>query len=276
MEKSNILLKRSIFNIVLISTTILCIFVLPAWTFALWVMFFIGLGLNEFFDLILRKKVPIYKKLGIFIGLLIPLGIHFKFKPTEEWMLTFVLLAFIAFFILQFVRKDHSNAILGISTTVFGVLYVSWLCSYLIKIKYLPNGSSLILFLLLVSKLGDAGAYLIGNKFGKHSLLKRISPNKSIEGALGGFFVSLFVAIISKIYLPAIPLIHLIVLGCLVGIAAQLGDLSESLIKRDCNVKDSGKFIPNQGGVLDILDSILFSAPVVYLYVMVILPRILK
>ncbi|MCK4518569.1 MAG: phosphatidate cytidylyltransferase [Candidatus Omnitrophica bacterium] len=271
MEKSDILPKRIIYNVVLVTVTMLCVFVWPKWAFALWVVFFVGLGLKEFFNLILKKKVPVYKKTGIILGLLIPLAVFFRFKPTEEWVLAFILISFILFFVLQFPRKDNSDAILGISTTVFGVIYVSWLCTYLIKIIYLPRGCFFVLFLLLVSKLGDAGAYVVGKKYGRHKLLKRISPKKSIEGALGGFLVSVLIALMSKLYLPEISLFHLAALGCMVGLAAQLGDLSESLIKRDCGVKDSGRFIPGQGGVLDTLDSILFSAPVVYLYVKVIL-----
>lgn len=271
MEESKFLLKRIIYIVTLCALTFLCVFLLPAWAFALFVIIFIGMGLNEFFNMILKKQVPVYKGLGIFIGLLIPLAIYLEFKPTEEWALGFILTSFITFFILQFKKNDYSNAVIGISTTVFGVIYVSWLGSYLIKIKQLPEGSLLILFLLLVVKLSDVGAFVIGRRFGRHKLLSKLSPKKSIEGALGGFFVGLLVAIGSKLYLTDISCFHLAFLGCLVSLSAQLGDLSESLIKRDCGVKDSGRFIPSQGGVLDILDSILFSAPIFYLYVKVIL-----
>ena len=269
LETSNILLKRIVYISILILITILCIFFFPKWAYALFIIFFIGFSLNEFFSLIQKKNIPVYKRLGILIGLIIPTAIFFNFKLTEEWSLTFILLTFIIFFILQFARKDHSDAILAISTTVFGVIYVSWLGSYLIKLRFLHKGSLLVIFLLLVVKLGDTGAYLVGRKFGRHKLLKRVSPKKSIEGAIGGFIVSVIVAVLSKFYLDGVSIYHLLVLGSLIGISSQLGDLSESLIKRDCNVKDSGNFIPAQGGVLDLMDSILFSAPVAYLYIMV-------
>ena len=253
---------NSSLNLLIMSTMI------SSWVFMVWLMLFVGLGLNEFSDMILKKGVPVYKKTGLFMGIIIPLIV---LKPVEEWILAFILLAFILFFVLEFSKKNHTDAILGISTTVFGVIYVSWLGSYLLKIRQLEQGSLLVLFAILVCKASDAGAFFIGKTFGKHRLLKEISPNKSIEGAVGGFCCSVLVACLGKLYLPDISLKHLVVLGVLVGLTAQLGDLSESLIKRDCSVKDSGNFIPGQGGVLDMLDSILFSAPIVYLYLKYIL-----
>ncbi len=265
---SKVLVKRILLNVILVVMTLVSIFVCPSWIFMIWLMLFIGLGLNELFDMILKKGVPVYKKTGIFMGLVIPLII---LNPAEELVLVFLLLAFILFFALQFFKKNHMDAILGISTTVFGVIYVSWLASYLLKIRQFDQGSLLVLFTILVCKASDAGAFFIGKNFGRHKLLKEISPNKSIEGAIGGFCFSILAAFLSKIYLTRISVHHLLVLGVLVGLAAQLGDLSESLIKRDCAVKDSGNLIPGQGGVLDTLDSILFSAPIVYLYLKYIL-----
>jgi phosphatidate cytidylyltransferase len=263
MGTSEALVKRIIVNSVLIVMTLICVFVWPSWAFMMWLMLFIGLGLNEFFDMILKKGVPVYKKTGIFMGLIIPLII---LKPVEEWILAFILLTFILFFALQFFKKNHTDAILGISTTVFGVIYVSWLASYLLKIRQLEQGAFLLLLTLLLCKGSDVGAFFVGKSFGRHKLLKQISPNKSIEGSIGGFCFTILIALASKAYLRDISLNHLVILGVLVGLAAQLGDLSESLIKRDCLVKDSGSLIPGQGGILDILDSVLFSAPIVYLY----------
>lgn len=268
MAISEFLIKRIIINIIFAVITLIAVIIWPSWAFMLWLMLIIGLGLNEFFDMILKKGVPVYKKTGIFMGLIIPLIV---LKPVEEWILAFILLAFILFFFLQFFKKDHIDAILGISTTVFGVIYISWLGSYLLKIRQLENGALLLVFTLLVCKMSDAGAFFIGKNWGRHKLLKEVSPNKSIEGAIGGFFFSIIIAFISKAYLQDVPLSHLIILGILVGLAAQLGDLSESLIKRDCEVKDSGNLIPGQGGILDLLDSLLFVAPVVYLYLTYIL-----
>ncbi len=227
----------------------------------------IGIGLYEFYTLIEKKGILIYKYFGVFIGIIIPMSIYFRFEPTKGWELFFITTATLIFFILQFIRKDSSQAIVGISTTLFGIFYVSWFFSFLIKIRFLPGGILLAAFLILVTKIGDIGAYIVGSNFGKHRLIARISPKKTFEGTLGGFIFSLLAAMISKLYLKHIPLFHLIALGALIGLLAQLGDLCESLIKRDCGVKDSGEYLPGLGGVLDIIDSIIFTTPIFYYYI---------
>ena len=152
-----------------------------------------------------------------------------------------------------------------ISTTLFGILYVSWFFSFLIKIRYLHAGLGFLAALLLITKLGDIGAYLIGSSFGKHPLIPRISPKKTIEGAFGGLLFSVLGALASRIFL-GFDYLHLILIGLGLGILCQLGDLSESLLKRDCGIKDSGSIFPGMGGVLDEIDSLLFAGPVFYFY----------
>jgi phosphatidate cytidylyltransferase len=123
---------------------------------------------------------------------------------------------------------------------------------------------------LLITKLGDIGAYLVGIRFGKTPLIPHISPNKSVEGAVGGLIFSILGALASKIFLN-LSYLHMMILGLFLGILAQLGDLSESLIKRDCQVKDSGNLVPGMGGLLDIIDSLLFTGPAFYFYMSIIL-----
>ena len=230
-------------------------------------------GLYEFFYLIKKKGIPIYSYTGILIGVMIPLSIYFGFAPTKTWELLFIVLLLFSIFILQFVRNDNENAIVGISTTLFGILYVSWLFSFLIKIRFLlpePSGIKLVAFILLITKSGDIGALLIGSKYGRHPLLPRVSPNKTIEGSLGSFAFSALAAVLGASLLPeefGFSLFHIAMIGVMFGGIGQVGDLSESLIKRDLNVKDSGKLLPALGGVLDAIDSVLFSAPVFYFYI---------
>ena len=247
--------------------------VLNAWVFIAVLLGLTLAGLYEFFYLVKRKGIPIYSYTGIIIGILIPLSIFTRFEPTDKWELLFIVLLLLLIFLMQFIRNDNTNAIIGISTTLFGILYVSWLFSFLIRIRYfLPgtDGVKLLAFILLVTKCGDMGALLIGSKFGKHPLWPRISPNKTIEGSLGSFAFSALAAILGSSLIPpqfGFSPGHIVVMGTFFGGMGQLGDLSESLIKRDCNVKDSGKFFPGLGGVLDAIDSILFSAPVFYFYI---------
>jgi len=242
------------------------LFFAPEFLYHYVVIFLIGMGLYEFYSLIEKKGILIYKYIGILIGICIPLSIYYKFEPTKGWELFFIAFSTLIFFILQFIRKDSSQAIVGISTTLFGIFYVSWFFSFLIKIKFLPGGTLLAAFLLLVTKIGDVGAYLVGTIFGKNLLITRISPKKTLEGSIGGVVFSVIAALLSKSYLPQIPLGHLLALGFIIGILAQLGDLCESLIKRDCGVKDSGNYLPELGGVLDIIDSVIFTSPIFYYY----------
>jgi phosphatidate cytidylyltransferase len=229
------------------------------------ITFFIIGGLYEFFTMLEHKGISIYKYFGIAMGAIIPLSIVFRFELTKNWELLFIVLALLSLTIMQFRRRDNSGVVVAISTTLFGILYVSWFFSFLIKIIYLPNGMGLLATVLLITKLGDIGAYLIGSRFGKRPLMPRISPKKSIEGAIGGLIFSVLGALVSKPFLT-LSYPHIIFIGIAGAILGQLGDLSESLIKRDCQVKDSGSIFPGMGGALDAIDSLLFAAPAFYFY----------
>ncbi len=248
-----------------------------SWFFIAFICFLTAGGLYEFFYLIKKKDIPIYSYTGIFIGVLIPLSIFTRFELTKNWELLFFVCAFLLILMLQFNRKDNRNAILGLSTTLFGVLYVSWFFSFIVKLHLLLpgfDGAKLVLFIVAVTKCGDIGALLIGSWLGKHPLLPQVSPNKSVEGTVGGLLCSALVAVLARSWLPPMPYFtigYVALMGCFFGGLGQLGDLSESLIKRDCNVKDSGNVVPGIGGILDIIDSLLFSVPAFYLYISVVL-----
>lgn len=257
----------------LISTGVLLAIILSSvfniWLFYIAITFFIVMGLYEFFTMLEKKGIKIYKYFGIGIGVIVPLSIILRFESTKKWELLFIVLTLLFLIIMQFKRRDNAGVIVDISTTLFGIIYVSWFFSFLIKIRYMPDGIGLLGTVLLITKLGDIGAYLIGVRFGKTPLIPRISPNKSREGSLGGLLFSVLGAFIAKPFVDfSYP--HLIFLGISLGILGQLGDLSESLMKRDCQVKDSGNILPGMGGVLDQLDSLLFTAPAFYFYLNII------
>lgn len=262
------LIKRIISSIVLMGVIAVTIFI--DWASGLLVTLFIILGLYEFFTMLEKKGISIYKYFGIGMGVIIPLSIVLRFELTRNWELLFIVSALLFLFFMQFRRRDNSGTIVGISTTLFGIIYVSWFLSFMIRIRYLERGVGLFLTVLLIAKLGDIGAYFIGSRFGKTPLIPRISPKKSVEGAIGGLLFSIAGALISRPFLN-LSYLHLIFIGISLGILAQAGDLSESLMKRDCQVKDSGKFFPGMGGALDIIDSLLFTAPVFYFYMSTIL-----
>ena len=262
------LTKRIISALTLIG--IIVITVLFKLVFNIVILFFTVIGLYEFFTMLEKKGISIYKYVGIGIGIIIPLSIIFGFETTKKWELLLIILVLLFLIIMQFRRRETSGVIVAISTTLFGILYVSWFFSFLIKIRYLENGVALLSSILLITKLGDIGAFLVGSRFGKTPLIPRISPKKSVEGAIGGLFFSILGALVSAPFLK-LHYVHLILLGLALGVLGQLGDLSESLMKRDCQVKDSGRVFPGLGGVLDSIDSLLFTAPVFYFYFSLIL-----
>ncbi len=255
--------KRFISSILLIALIAGVIFV--RWLCGLVVTLFIIGGLYEFFCMLDKKGISAYKYFGIGLGTVIPLSIMFRFELTKNWELLFIVLALLFLLLMQFKRRRNSGAIVDISTTLFGILYISWFFSFLIKIRYMDAGLGFLAALLLITKLGDIGAYLVGSNFGKHLLIPRISPKKTIEGAFGSLTFSLIGALASKAFLD-FSYLHLILIGLGLNILGQLGDLSESLLKRDCEVKDSGNLFPGMGGVLDEIDSLLFAGPVFYFY----------
>jgi len=261
------MLKRTITSIILILIAALSIFILPVWTFGAVASLFVGLGLYEFFRLSGAKKIfPVsFAYVGIFSGTLLPY-ITYLYRPTGGiWEMVFFILILIALFIIHFTRKDSQNAVNLIAVTLFAIFYIGWFFTFLVKIRFLEDGHKLVAYLILVTKSGDIGAYLIGSNFGRHKLIPRISPNKSVEGAAGGFVFSIAGAILSRYFIPWMDFGFILVSGVLIGVFAQLGDLAESLIKRDYEVKDSSVFLPGLGGMLDLIDSILFTAPIFYI-----------
>ncbi len=259
--------RRILTAVVLGAFSLATIFV--EWLYVLTVAALISLGLYEFFTMVEKKGIPMYKYFGTVIGIVIPLSIYSRFESTKGWELLFIAAALLTLFILQFSRRDTTNAVVGISTTMFGLLYIAWFFSFMIKIKLLPSGTALVGCLLLVTKGADIGAFLVGVKWGRHSLIPRISPKKTIEGMLGGLFFGVAGALASKSFLPDYPIFswsNMIVLGIALSFLGLLGDLSESLIKRDCSAKDSNSLFPGIGGVLDVIDSLLFTAPAFYFF----------
>jgi phosphatidate cytidylyltransferase len=259
------MVKRGISSVFLIIFTVLAVIYKPLGFAAVTVL--IMLGLWEFFSMLENKEVKFFKIFGLILGFLIPVSVFRQFPITREWQLFLIVISLFLLFLLELTRKDSHQTILSLSGTVFGVIYIGWCFSFILRIRNLPDGMVLLGFLLVVVKAHDLGAYLVGSFFGKTPLLKRVSPKKSREGFVGGLFFSLIFAFLFKGFLPDFTLRQVLALGFILAVIGQLGDLFESLLKRDCGVKDSGKLIPGMGGILDIIDSLIFTAPVFYFYV---------
>jgi len=150
---------------------------------------------------------------------------------------------------------------------VLGVLYVGWLLGHLVLIRGIDGGAGLIFFLFLVTWAGDTGAYYAGKGLGTRKLAPRTSPNKTVEGAIGGLLASTGTAWLAHLwFIPVLSAVESLGLGLLLGVLGQLGDLAESRFKRNAGVKDSSTIIPAHGGILDKVDSLIFTAPSLYYY----------
>lgn len=260
MNESPQLAERLTVSAVLVALAFYAIFWAPAGVFFAVVEVFVFLGLNEFLTLAEKKGIVINRGLGLFFGALLPLSYYF---PAES---VIFVMACLTIFVFNFHRRLRDQALVSTAVTLFGILYVAWFFSFFMKIRYLTNGAKWVFYTISIVKLGDAAAYFFGKAFGRMKLLEHISPKKSVEGALAGFLTTVLASLLSKIYLSHVDVIHFFVMGIAVALLAALGDLAESLIKRDVGVKDSGN-LPGLGGILDILDSLLLTIPFVYYYI---------
>jgi phosphatidate cytidylyltransferase len=239
--------------------------------------FFLGLvdvmilvGLWEFYVMMEAKGLRPYKMMGILSGLVLSWYVFFQQGVYANLFLSVI---FIGIMVLELARREKGLAIYHISVTVFGVFYVAWLGSHLILLRELPHlrgldyslGFSFVLVTFILTWCYDTGAYFVGSWLGKHPLLPSVSPGKSLEGAIGGLACSIAGILVARATIaPYVTLFEAIGLAVVASVVGQLGDLSESMIKRDVKIKDSSKTIPGHGGVLDRFDSILFTAPLVY------------
>ena len=257
-------------SVVLVGLLAYLLFYAPPFYFNFLVFILIGFSLFEYFTLLREKSVASYRFFGVSIGMIIPAIVYMEQGLTRSGEVLFIVLACLFLFLLQFSRKNNEDALVGIALTLFGILYISWFSSFVIKIRFLPGGAVWVAYLIAVTKAGDIGAYILGSLLGRHPLMPHVSPKKSVEGMFGGLLFSALASLAISRFLPIhFFLPHVLVLGLIIGIVAQIGDLSESLLKRFCNVKDSGALLPGMGGVLDAVDSILFTAPIFYFYLKV-------
>lgn len=183
------------------------------------------------------------------------------------WQLSRLSLAAALIFSLlwQLLQKETHGALVNWALTLAGALYVGWLASHFVSLRDLPQGVGWTVLALLSTWACDTGAYSVGMAFGRHPFFSHISPRKTWEGAIGGW-ISGIIATALVGSLIRIEVGHGLILGVAIALAATFGDLAKSLLKRQVGVKDSGHLIPGHGGMLDRIDSLLFTVVVVYYY----------
>lgn len=239
-------------------------------------------GLTEFYELAEKRGLLCFKwcgligavllMIGTFLNLTGRLGISGSPARVNDFETSFIILFVLGLCVRQFISKTNANGISAIATTLFGLMYVPWLLNFFQKIYFFPgvDGKYFLLYFVLLTKFSDMGAYAVGSLIGKHKMIPRISPNKTWEGFAGAILVSTGASLIFIHFLGAhmfgMNFLHAAVLGITLSITAVIGDLIESLFKREAGAKDSGNLFPGIGGILDLLDSLLFNAPIMYLY----------
>lgn len=226
------------------------------------------LGVREFYRLSRARETALPTALGGLWALAFIVGAQAASDSTDflalSWRI-FIVGAFVAGLWLIAFRKDPGS-IQAAAYLILGPVYVGFLLSHALLLRELENsGRDWLLFALLVTFATDTGAFLIGRRWGRHKMCPAISPHKTWEGAAGGLVLAVLASVGLGVLLdPGLARWQQALIGATVGVAAQLGDLSESTLKRVSQVKDAGSIIPGHGGVLDRLDSLLFSIPLVF------------
>jgi phosphatidate cytidylyltransferase len=293
LSKRQIFLRRLVSFLVLWTVLITALFsgnrLLSNCVFLVVIAFLAVTGLAEFYGLAQKRGLACFSTWGLIGALLLTIGTFLNLTGivgtsgtparVNDFETSFLILFVLGLCLRQFCSRSNTQGIMAISTTLFGLMYVPWLLNFIQKINFFigVQGHFYLLYFVLITKFSDTGAYAVGSLIGRHKMIPRISPGKTWEGFGGAIFASvlassLFVAFLGN-HLHGMNWPHAIGLGVVLSVGAVIGDLIESIFKREAGVKDSGKMFPGIGGILDLLDSLLFNAPIMYLYLRHVLTR---
>ena len=236
------------------------------------------LAVFEFYRMVAASKVSPLTYFGLIWTLLFILSPHYEFFfPRVEYkvLMPFLLTLMVALSLIWLLlRPQKEGAFIGWAWTIGGILYIGWLLSYFVVLRGLDDGRNWVFLALFTTFASDTAAFFVGRALGKHRLAPHISPGKTWEGAIGGIIGAIILSLFftlpklftipNPLYLQDFSYWQAILLGLLVSVFGQLGDLVESLFKRNMGVKESSKLIPGHGGFLDRIDSVVFAGIVVY------------
>ena len=232
----------------------------------------------ELFQLFFSAPEQPFKKMtGVVLTFLL-FGI-FAIEIHGLYFLSIFVLVILGLFVITLIearklqQDQFMDLISNLSLIIFGAIYIAATFAFLPKLRALPStGIMATILAFAIPWTGDTGAYFIGLRYGKNSLFKEVSPGKTVEGFIGGILVCIIFLLFTKlIFFRVLTLLDCVALGIIGTTAAHLGDLFESLIKRSRGVKDSGYLIPGHGGFLDRFDAFMFTTPIVYIYISLML-----
>ena len=286
-SKTQVFLRRLVSSVMLWTVILTAMFsgkrFIADGVFVLLVAFLALAGLVEFYGLAQKRGLACFKISGVIGGVLLMVGTFLNVTGhlgtangsparVNDFETGFLILFVLGLCLRQLFARENSAGLTAIAVTLLGLMYVPWLLNFIQKINFFPGveGKYFLLYFILLTKFSDMGAYVVGSLIGRHKLIPRISPGKTWEGFLGAIVVSTGASLVFVHFLgghmAGMNTRHAILLGVILSITAVIGDLIESLFKRECGAKDSGNILPGIGGILDLLDSLLFNAPIMYLY----------
>lgn len=243
------------------------IFLAPAWGWGLFVVVVAMLGLVEYLWLAFPGRTG-ERILGLMLGAAMIGAALSEPRPGLNVSAALSLLVAAGLIHVVLLRADFERGLPDLGLLVIGVLYTGFLLPHFYWLRNVPEGSQWVTFVIAVGMGGDSGGYFVGHALGRHKLIPRVSPGKTVEGALGIILSSLVVGAAGKvILLPDRGWGEILGLAVVMAVIGQLGDLAESVMKRTFGAKESGWIFPGHGGVLDRIDSLLFPVALVYYYV---------
>ncbi|MFZ6051607.1 phosphatidate cytidylyltransferase [Halocola ammonii] len=242
------------------------------WTLSGVFYIFTIIGLGEFFTMFGKKsKRKPFSGVGLLLGTVVYwfLVINAMGQQFENWWIWLIPILVAAGLTALFSKNEMPGIDLGL--TLLGVAFVSLPYALLSNISLIEGyyNYEVVLGFFIMLWTNDTGAYLVGRKLGRHKLFERISPKKSWEGFFGGVAFCFIAAGVIAQFFESLALSEWLIVAAIVSVFSNLGDLFESMLKRNCGVKDSGKIFPGHGGVLDRLDGLIFAIPMVYFYLMI-------
>ena len=251
-------LKRLVIAFILLPVLYVYVMYLPPEYFLFLMTFLSTIGLAEFYAMCRIKGLFLYS------GLLWGVALLVVFFVLPHLFLQVLLLAALATMALRlFLKPDPAGSISAVSAVVFGLIYVPGLLTF--QLNLVRTGPVWIILLYSSVWAADSMAFYVGKGLGKRKLYPEVSPNKTVEGAAGSLIGGIIGAVVIKaVLLAQVSLVHTVIIGLAVGLATIIGDLVESMFKRDAGVKDSSHILPGHGGVLDKLDGVTFAGPVFY------------